>query len=431
MADIEIRINPRSVNKIYRPFFKNTSRYEIVYGGSGSGKSVAIAQRLIYRHLRDAGRNTLVVRKVSKTNRISTFPLLKHIISDWKLGDMFKINETDMRIKCPANGNEIAFSGIDDPEKLKSFTFENGNLTDVWVEESSEITEDDFQQLDLRLRGQSKVPYQITMSFNPISILSWIKPRFFDKTPDNTLILKTTYKDNEWLDDEYRTMLENLEAIDPTYYRIYALGEWGVLGNLILTNWEVKAIPKDPEFYASVSRGVDFGFKHPSAFLQAGFKDDELYIFDEIYKSEMTNNDLISAIKKKGITKEMTIIADCAEPARIEEMNRNGLRVIKSIKGPSSVRDGIEYLRRRKIWIHPDCTNTIGEIQGWKYREDKMGNVLDEPVPFRDDAMAALRYLVQLWRRKEDNFQKNNPLEWQGPFKEKVKYAEKRDYNIW
>jgi phage terminase large subunit len=209
------------------------------------------------------------------------------------------------------------------------------------------------------------------------------------------------------------------------------LGEWGVLGNLILTNWEVRNIPKDPSFYASVSRGVDFGFKHPSAFLQAGIKDEDLYIYDEIYKSELTNNDLIAAIKKRGITKTDTIIADCAEPARIEEMNRSGLRVIKSIKGPSSVRDGIEYLRRRKIYIHPDCVNTIGEIQGWKYREDKMGNVLDEPVPFKDDAMAALRYLVQYWRRKEDNFQKNNPLEWTGPFKEKVKYTEKRDYNLW
>jgi len=426
-----IQISKKNFNPVYLPYLDSNKRFEIFYGGSGSGKSVFTAQRLIYRHLTESGRNTMIARKVGRTSRISTFPLIKQIINTWGVGELFSLNETDLRIKC-VNGNEIRFVGMDDVEKLKSITFENGDLTDVWIEEASEITQDDFTQTNLRLRGKSKIPKQITMTFNPISQLSWLKGYFFDRINPNTVILKTTYKDNVFIDEEYKRELEGLELKDPVYYRIYALGEWGVLGNLILTNWKVEYIPKDWTAYNAISVGADFGFNHPSAVLVIGFKDDVVYILDEIYESGLTNSDLIEKVKDLMGHRKATIIGDCAEPARINEFNRRGLRTVHSIKGKSSVKDGIDYLRRHQIIIHPDCVNTIGEIQGWKYREDRMGNVLDEPVPFKDDAMAALRYGVQLWSKNEKGTYSEGGFKWPAAFQKKESlFGGRKDYELW
>jgi len=172
--------------------------------------------------LRDPKRNTLIVRKVSETNRKSTFPLMKQIISQWKVSKLFKINESEMKITCQ-NGSEIVFSGSDDPEKIKSITFSSGSLTNVWVEEASELDEADVNQLDLRLRGQTKYPFQLTLSFNPILASHWLKSRFFDKQVDDCSILKTTYLDNNFIDDTYKKVLESYKETDPYYYMVYCL----------------------------------------------------------------------------------------------------------------------------------------------------------------------------------------------------------------
>ena len=219
----KIEIKDEVFNKVYREHIDNQTRYEIYYGGSGSGKSHFIAQRMIYRHMKEPGHNTLIVRKVAATNRISTFPLLKQVISEWGVGKLFKINEADMRIRCNHTKNEIAFVGLDDVEKIKSVTFEHGILTSVWVEEASEIEQDDFTQLNLRLRGQAKVPMQITLSFNPIVASHWLKSYFFDRDVDNCLVQKTTYKDNAFLDEAYKKTLEDMKETDYYHYMVYAL----------------------------------------------------------------------------------------------------------------------------------------------------------------------------------------------------------------
>jgi len=175
--------------------------------------------------------NLLVIRDTADSNRNSTFSLFKQIISKWGVDDLFKIRETDMRIKC-VNGNEIIFAGLDNVERLKSITFESGELTDVWIEEASEVLEADFNQLDIRLRG-GKIQKSITVSFNPIDINHWLKKRFFDNRPDNCFVLHTTYKDNRFLDAEYIKLLEAFKYTDPYYYAVYCLGEWGVLGKTI------------------------------------------------------------------------------------------------------------------------------------------------------------------------------------------------------
>ena len=232
MSEVNIRISKKVFNKAFLRYIANDKRYLIFYGGAGSGKSFFVVERYIYKLLNSKMFNLLVVRATGKSNRDSTFALFKQIINKWKLGQYFKINESDLRIKCLLNGNEIVFSGLDDVEKLKSITFSKGELTDIWIEEASEILEADFNQLDVRLRGKG-TKKQIVISFNPIDINHWLKKRFFDRTDDNIEICHTTYKDNDFLDDDYKKLLESYKDTDPYYYDVYCLGKWGVLGKTV------------------------------------------------------------------------------------------------------------------------------------------------------------------------------------------------------
>lgn len=180
----------------------------------------------------------LVVRQTGDTNRKSTFPLLKQVISNWNLGEHFKVNESDMRIKCKLTGNEVAFAGLDDVEKIKSITFENGELTDIWVEEATETQETDINQLKVRLRG-GKSKKQIVLSFNPINIQHWIKGHFIDS--GLATVCFSTYKDNKFLTDDDRKALEELKNIDEYTYNVYCLGQWGILGKTV---FDARAIQK-------------------------------------------------------------------------------------------------------------------------------------------------------------------------------------------
>lgn len=228
--NVKIKISKKVFNDVYLPYLDNTDRYLVFYGGGSSGKSYFIAQRYIYKLIHPTRCNVLVVRQTGDTNRKSTFPLLKQVISHWNLSKHFKVNESDMRIKCLLTGNEVAFAGLDDVEKIKSITFENGELTDIWVEEATETQESDINQLKVRLRG-GKSKKQIVLSFNPINIQHWIKKHFIDS--ELATVCFSTYKDNKFLTDDDRKALEDLQYTDEYTYRVYCLGEWGILGKTV------------------------------------------------------------------------------------------------------------------------------------------------------------------------------------------------------
>jgi phage terminase large subunit len=140
------------------------------------------------------------------------------------------VNESDMRIKCLLTGNEVAFAGLDDVEKIKSITFENGELTDIWVEEATETQEADINQLKVRLRG-GNTKKQIVLSFNPINIQHWIKGHFIDS--GLATVCFSTYKDNKFLTEDDRKALEELKLTDEYVYNVYCLGQWGILGKTV------------------------------------------------------------------------------------------------------------------------------------------------------------------------------------------------------
>ena len=229
---MQVTIPREAFNPLFRPYLTdNTHRYLILYGGAGSGKSVFAVQRFLYRLLTLPLCNVLVVRAVAATNRDSTYALFRQVISKWGLSELFSCKDSDLRISC-ANGNSVIFKGLDDTEKLKSITFPKGELTDIWIEEASEVLEEDFNQLDVRLRGKG-AHKQMVLTFNPVSVLHWLKLRFFDRKDPRALVLKSTYKDNQFLDEDYKRTLEGYKDTDPYYYSVYCLGEWGVLGQTI------------------------------------------------------------------------------------------------------------------------------------------------------------------------------------------------------
>lgn len=234
VVDVDLSNLPAMTNEKFYPLYFDKNRYLVLWGGAGSGKSVFAAQKLIVRSLAEPGHKLLVVRKVAKTLRHSTFSLLRETISDWNLSNLFNINKTEMEITC-LNGNSIIQVGIDDPEKLKSIH----GITGVWVEEASELDERDFDQLDLRLRGKTKHYKQIIVTFNPVIITHWLKGRFFDKPKKNMHTMHSTYLDNRFIDDDYRALLESYKETDEYYYTVYCLGQWGTTGKTIFAAQKV------------------------------------------------------------------------------------------------------------------------------------------------------------------------------------------------
>ena len=242
---VNIRIQKKVFNDVYLPYLNNQDRYLLFYGGGSSGKSYFIGQRFIFKLIHPVRCNLLVVRQTGDTNRKSTFPLLKQVISNWNLAEHFKINESDMRIVCKLTGNEIAFAGLDDVEKIKSITFANGELTDIWVEEATECQEADINQLKVRLRG-GKSKKQMVLSFNPVNIQHWIKKHFIDS--GLATVCFSTYKDNKFLTDDDRKALEDLKYTDEYTYEVYCLGKWGIIGKTVFDARAIQArldnIPK-------------------------------------------------------------------------------------------------------------------------------------------------------------------------------------------
>ena len=403
--NIRVQANPA-----FREVNQSKKRYIVMRGSAGSGKSVDTAQNYVLRLMNDNGRNLVAMRKSDITNRDSTFAELTGAIYRMfgdKADQYWQINKSPLQLTCRHNGNKVIFRGMNDDkqrEKLKSITFQKGKLTDVWLEEATEFTQADLEIIDDRLRGELPEGqfYQIRLTFNPVNKNHWIKKVFFDLPDANVLTHHSTYLMNRFIDDAYRARMERRRLVDPDGYLIYGLGEWGEIGGLILHNWEVKDISQNLNDYDDIAIGQDFGFNHANAVLLLGVKDDNVYILDEIYMHEKDTSEVIQEAIKHGIPTKKQMWCDSAEPDRIKEWTKAGFRARGVDKGGSngSVNAQIDWLKQRFIYVHPHCVNTIKEMQQWKWKKDeRTGEYLDEPVPIMDDAMAALRYGVEGWRK--------------------------------
>ncbi len=351
----------------------------VSYGGAGSGKSYSTAQHIILRVLEERNKRILITRKTLPALRVSCLQLIKDLLNEYEIPYELNKSELDMQI----GSNQILFKSLDNPEKIKSSEFNY-----IWAEEATELTHQDYLQLRLRLRRKNELKNQLIMTLNPIDQFHWIRTKVLDVPNEDVTSFQSNYKMNPFLSKEYIEQLENLKGIDENYYRIYALGEWGILQNLIYSNWDT--VDKLPENYDQKIYGLDFGYIHPTALIEVRIKENEVWARELIYQSHLTNSDLIENMKGK-VDKRTPIYADSAEPQRIEEIYQAGFNIYPSEK---NVKFGIDKVKQYKIHVLSDSINLIKEFRSYKWREDKDGKLLEEPVKFNDHSVDAIRYAL-------------------------------------
>lgn len=397
LADFRRHVKEKS--PAFVPLFKDQSRYQVAWGGAGSGKSHIVARKILYRLLKEdkVKHNFLVIRKVDRTIKRSVFTLIKNIISKWNIRDLFDINLTDKTIVYRPNGSQIIFSGLDDVEKLKSIE----GVTSIWCEEATELTQEDFEQLDLRLRGEHGCLKQIILTLNPISEQHWIKRIFFDDPMNGVFTLHTTYKDNAFIDAEYKMVMENKKKTNPRYYNIYALGNWGTAEGLIFNNIKQRLIRPEEIAGLQCAQGLDFGYTNdPSAFNQSYLDPDRkrIYVYDGFYEKGMSNAAIAERIKSMQAHKHKTI-ADSSEPKSIDYIRSKDVKVVAATKGRDSVNAGIDFLLEYEIVINSHLVEFMVEANNYSWAVDKDGKPTNKPNDDFNHFFDSLRYGMEPFMR--------------------------------
>lgn len=322
--------------------------------------------------------------------------LIKEILMEYNLWQRVMEVKQEKSLYSPCGG-WIHFGGLDDPEKIKSTDW---NI--IWMEEATEFDYNDFVNLKLRL--SSPIPPEaglgfrnrMFMSFNPIDEYHWIKNKIIDEHAEDYTEIQSNYRFNPFLHQDYVKTIEALEHQDYNSYRIFTLGEWGKLENLIYKNWtNVKAIPIGGEEIF----GLDFGFINQTALIRMNVDGLRVGVEEWIYESYLTNSMLIERMDRMFTPAQKAnsqIFADSAEPQRIQEIANAGYCIYPSIK---EVGAGIDYVKRCYLEVKEDSEHVQKELKGYSYKTDKMsGKVLEEPIKFNDHAVSAIRYaLYSYW----------------------------------
>lgn len=384
---------------VYYPYLWDYSkRYNIYYGGRGSGKTVYLVSKLLLKGLLEK-RNILLMNK--HTNKVvdGVWRELNNAIDQFQLRPYFTFNKTEFRATCNINGTQIRCLGLDDAERIKGYA----DISDVLLDEATNFTVEDFELIDGTLRSP-KYEYmlQLYLSFNPVSKTNWVYKYFgFDTgiTPDNTFILKTTYLDNSFLSHEYHERMEILKKRNYTRWKIEALGDFVSLDRLVYDGyWKCEDFDYT-KIKGELLVGLDFGFVNDVSALTASILDEEnkkLYVFKEWGDTGKTNPELAKIITSLGFAKS-TIIADSAEQKSIEELRRLGLQRIKpSVKGPDSIIHGIQKLQQYEMVIHPSCVEVINELENYSWQKDKQtGEYINKPVDSFNHYLDSVRYSLQ------------------------------------
>ena len=377
-----------TISKSFYPLLEQKERYLVLCGGRGSGKSEFAARKIFYRCMKEGNHRYLVLRKIRKTCQESCIQVVRTVLAENDI--IHDYNKTDRRIifiNPAGQTNEILFDGLDEWEKIKSYKA----ATSIWMEELTEFTKDDFREIDLILREPTQYYKQIMMTFNPDEAQGpWIKEMFFDKKNPDAYVHPSTIHDNpiKEVREQYLRILEGLE--DETYRDIYLYGIWAFAKGQIF-NWDVVPFPNinfDEHFY-----GGDFGYSvNPASYNRIYRKANEFWVEEVVYEKGLTNPVLAQRIINAGAN-DAESYWDSSEPKSIQELYDNGIKKVKPAeKGPDSVRAGIDYLKGMKIHIIEGSENIIRERSKYKWKVDKDGNPLPEPVKFDDHAMDAIRY---------------------------------------
>jgi len=361
------------------------SRIQVHQGGTRSGKTYSILLSLIelcYRNP-NGGAVITICRK--------TFPALRASV----MRDFFEIikreglyNE-DYHNKSEATyvieGNLIEFISIDQPQKVR------GRKRDIlFINEANELNLEDWRQLLLRTTGR------ILLDYNPSDEFSWIYDHVIPR--EDASFFQSTFKDNPHLDPSLVAEIERLKISDENYWRIYGLGERGQSRTTVFNHWTQRD-NIGPEFKL-LAYGLDFGYTNDPTACVAVYWDGEGFLLDEIlYRTGLSNRQIFQLLE----VGKNPVIADSAEPKSIDELHGYGLNVFPARKGPDSVRAGIQFLQSKPLAVTAHSLNLIKELRNYKWREDKNGKILNEPVDAFNHGIDAARYAA-MFNQSNPNF---------------------------
>jgi phage terminase large subunit len=228
---------------------------------------------------------------------------------------------------------------------------------------------------------------KIVCDYNPSEPYSWVYDDV--ETRDDCEVFVTTYKDNPFLEKELIHEIELLKDSDDEYWTIYGLGQIGSGGVRIWTHWRETPGLIWPHDRGETVYGLDFGYNNPSALVEVTHYDNGLYWREMLFGAKLTNADLIAKLKRIPELRNKLIIADSAEPQRIEEIKRAGFRIQPAFK---VVKDTVDFVKSKPLFIHEQSGNILREVKRYSWKTDKEGNVLDEVVKFDDHTLDAGRY---------------------------------------
>jgi len=373
---------PVPVTRVFRETWQSKERVIISEGGARSTKSISLCQYVIRRCRQKANVKVLILRKTRVSLRLSTYKDFIDLLHQYNIYDEAYHNKSDLIYTFP-NGSFVRFGGMDNISQVKSTGW---NI--VWLEEANEFTKMDYIFIRTRLSATGE-DNKILMSYNPE--ICWIQDL---EGKSGVRFIFSNYKDNPFLEESYIKMLESLKDEDITYYKIYTLGKRARAGNIIYDEYIM-----EKEFPALKDNwyGLDFGYNHPTALIEIGmqgWESKDVYLTEQIYQSRLTTPELIDLMKDKipEEKRKRVIYGDSEDPKAIQEIYKAGFDIKPAEKGQGSVRQGITFTKRFKYHTLPMNINLNKEAKRYKWKVDKDGNILDEPVKYKDDCMNAKRY---------------------------------------
>lgn len=374
-----VQVKRTKVYRFTKEAIKEGKRLVANRGGTRSGKTYSVMTLLVVLALKE--RHAIDV--VSESNphlKRGTLHDMDEILTAMSLieGAHYEHNRTD-QVYTFQNGSEIRFFAADNWGKVK------GSRRDIlFINEANRVEWEIFRQLDVRTTGT------IIIDWNPDSEF-WYEKQGLNMRED-TAESVTTYLDNPFLGPTQIAAIEAYKS-DERWWKVYGLGQTGTHKGLIYTNWtQCKEIPDNARL---VGRGLDFGYSaDPTAIVAVYMMNGELYLDEELYEPGLTNDRIAKAL----VGKSGYIVADSAEPKSIDELRNYGVRNIEpSVKGPDSVRNGIQVVEQYRLNVTQRSLNLIRELRNYKWAEDKVtGELKNEPAKNEhfDHALDALRYLV-------------------------------------
>ena len=355
--------------KNYEALNDPSIRFVINEGGSRSSKTYSLCQLVIIYCLQNNHKVVSVIRKTFPALRATVLRDFIEILKELNIYSVEDHNKSEHIYTFP-NGSIVEFFSVDDEQKIR------GRKRDIaWCNEANELYFDDFTQLNMRTESK------LIFDYNPSESTSWL----YELPTDESIMIKSTYKDNPFLPQSIRTQIEDLKRTDEALYQIYALGEKAISKSNIYSQWSFVA--HRPARFVKYVYGLDFGYNHPTALMRVYWCDNDIYIEPVIYESYLTTTMLIEKLGSLGIEQTVSILADYSRPEIIQEMNIAGYDVINANK---VVKKGIDNLKTFGV-ICQDDKALRREYENYKWK--KVGDfITDEPVKLFDDAMDAIRY---------------------------------------